>query len=48
MTIQSYSAARYKWAVVCSVTFVYYFPKRRGRIAAERMARRMNAAESGQ
>jgi hypothetical protein len=33
---------RYRWAVVCSRTWVYYFPARYGKKAAERLATRLN------
>lgn len=45
----SYSTAQYRdsngrtrWAVFSAVSHVWYFPRRYGRIAAERLARRMN------
>lgn len=34
--------SRYRWAVWCSQSQVWYFPQRYGRIAAERLAARLN------
>lgn len=33
---------RYRAAVLCTASHVFYFPKRYGRAAAEALARRMN------
>ena len=35
-------SGRYRWAVLCSVTSCWYFPKQYGKAAAEAMAARMN------